>query len=70
MKTHCCIQGSIEGLEFHTEAIPIDEIGHVDGKKINVIIGALRMEEWEIIPNPREGTLDLTGLNRREFTEF
>jgi len=23
-----------------------------------------------IIPNPRDGTLDLSGLKRREFTEF
>jgi len=28
------------------------------------------MKEWEIIPNPRNGTLDLSGLKRREFTEF
>jgi hypothetical protein len=28
------------------------------------------MEEWEIIPNPSDGTLDLSGLRRREFTEF
>jgi hypothetical protein len=28
------------------------------------------MEEWEIIPNPKDGTLDLLGLKRREFTEF
>ena len=70
VKIHCSIQGAIEGLEFHTEAVPIDEVGTVDGKKIDVIIGALTMDEWEIIPNPKEGTLDLSGLRRREFTEF
>jgi hypothetical protein len=70
VKIHCSIRGGIEGLEFHTEAVPIDEIGNVDGKKIDVIIGALTMAEWEIIPNPKEGTLDLSGLRRREFTEF
>jgi hypothetical protein len=70
VKIHCSIQGAIEGLEFHTEAVPIDEIGNVDGRKIDIIIGALTMEEWEIIPNPKEGTLDLSGLKRREFTEF
>jgi len=70
VKIHCSIQGAIDGLEFHTEAVPIEEIGNVDGKKLDVIVGALTMEEWEIIPNPKEGTLDLTGLKRREFTEF
>lgn len=33
-------------------------------------VGTLTMEEWEIIPNPSDGTLDLSGLKRREFTEF
>jgi hypothetical protein len=70
VKIHCSIQGAIDGLEFHTEVVPVDEIGMVDGKKIDIIIGALTMEEWEIIPNLTEGTLDLTGLRRREFTEL
>ncbi len=67
---HLSAQGTIEGLGFHTEAIPIDTLGRIDGKSIDVLIGALTMEEWEIIPNPKDGTLDLTGLKRREFTEF
>jgi hypothetical protein len=67
---HCSIQGKIEGLDFHTEVVPLDEIGKINGKKIDILIGALTMEEWEIIPNPKDGTLDLTGLKRREFTEF
>jgi len=70
VKKYCSIEGKIEGLVFHTEVIPIDEVGKVDGKVVDVLIGALTMEEWEIIPNPREGTLDLSGLKRREFTEF
>ena len=70
VKKYCSIEGKIEGLVFHTEVIPIDEVGKVDGKVVDVLIGALTMEEWEIIPNPTEGTLDLSGLRRREFTEF
>lgn len=70
VKEHCSIQGKIEGLLFHTEVIPIDEVGRVDGKVVDVLIGALTMEEWEIIPNPRDATLDLSGLKRREFTEY
>jgi len=70
VKEHCSIEGKIEGLEFHTEVIPIDEVGEANGKVVDVLIGALTMEEWEIIPNPKNGTLDLSGLKRREFTEF
>ena len=66
----CLIGGKIDGLDFDTIAIPVDEIGKVDEKEIDVLIGALTMEQWEIIPNPKDGTLDLSGLRRREFTEF
>lgn len=67
---YCSIEGKIEGFVFHTEVVPIDELGRVDGKIIDALIGALTMEEWEIIPNPKDATLDLSGLKRREFTEF
>jgi len=70
VKEFCSVEGKIEGLVFHTEVIPIEKVGKVDGKIVDVLIGALTMEEWEIIPNPKDGTLDLSGLKRREFTEF
>ena len=70
VQEYCSIEGKIDGLVFHTEVIPIDEVGKADGKEIDVLIGALTMEEWEIIPNPTDATLDLAGLKRREFTEF
>jgi hypothetical protein len=70
VSVHCLVDGTIEGLEFMTSAVPVDKVGKVDGKEVDVIIGALTMEEWEIIPNPKEGSLDLSGLRRREFTEF
>ena len=70
IKEHCSIQGRIEGFDFHTEVIPVDEVGRINGKMVDVLIGALTMEEWEIIPNPKDATLDLSGLKRREFTEF
>jgi hypothetical protein len=70
VKKCCIIEGKIEGLGFHTQVIPIDQVGRVDGKVVDVLIGALTMEEWEIIPNPKDATLDLSGLRRREFTEF
>jgi len=64
------VNGKIEGLDFDTETVPIDEIGKINGQNIDVIIGALTMEKWEISINLKEGTLDLSGLRRREFTEF
>ena len=70
VKEHCLINGKIEGLDFSIYGIPIDELGMVDGKTISVLIGASTMEEWEIVPNPKDGTLDLSGLKRREFTEY
>jgi hypothetical protein len=70
VKEVCTIRGRIEGLEFDTKAIPVEEIGEVDGKKLGMLIGTLTMEEWEIRLNPKDRTLDLTGLRRREFTEY
>ena len=66
----CILRGRIEGLSFDTEAIPVDDIGKVDGYELDSIIGALTMEKWEIKIDLRNNTLDLSGLRRREFTEF
>jgi hypothetical protein len=70
VRESCLFNGKIEGLDFSTWGIPIDGLGAVDGKNIDALIGASTMEEWEIIPNPKDGTLDLSGLRRREFTEY
>jgi len=66
----CFVNGKIEGLDFFTDAVPLDEIGQADGHKLDAIIGAATMEHWEIKLDPRSGELDLEGLRRREFTEF
>ncbi len=66
----CFVEGKIEGLGFLTHAVPVDELGTADGHELDVIIGALTMEQWEIKLDPRAGALDLEGLRRREFTEF
>ncbi len=66
----CFVDGKIEGLDFFTDAVPLDEIGRADGHKLDAIIGATTMEHWEIKLDPRSGQLDLEGLRRREFTEF
>ena len=66
----CLIQGKIEGLDFLADAVPVTELRKIDGQNLDVIIGALTMERWEIKLDPRSGSLDLEGLRRREFTEF
>ena len=66
----CFIRGKIEGLDFFTDAVPLEEIGHADGYDLDALIGARTMEQWEIRLDPRTGALDLEGLRRREFTEF
>jgi predicted aspartyl protease len=70
VKEFCAVEGKIEGYAFDTKVVPIDNLRRVDGSEIDVLLGALTMEEWEISVNPKEGTLDLSGLKRREFTEF
>jgi hypothetical protein len=64
------IKGKIEGLDFFGDAVPIDEVGQADGHVLDVILGALTMERWEIRLDPKTGALDLEGLRRREFTEY
>ena len=66
----CFIQGKIEGLDFLADAVPVDELGHAEGYELDVLIGSLTMERWEIRLDPRSGELDLEGLRRREFIEF
>ncbi|MEW6686246.1 MAG: hypothetical protein AB1393_08575, partial [Candidatus Edwardsbacteria bacterium] len=70
VREYCAVEGKIEGYAFDTKAIPIDDLGKVDGREIDILIGALTMEEREISVNPKDSTLDLSGLKRREFTEF
>src|SRR2546428_8393001 len=64
------VNGKIEGLDFDTYVIPVDSLGKANGHELDAIIGAVTMEVWEITVNPRDGTLGLEGLRRREFTEY
>jgi len=66
----CDVTAQINGLQFDLTAYIIDEIGESEYGSIDVIIGAITMEEWFIKLDPRNQTLDLSGLRRREFTEF
>src|SRR5215471_2380389 len=64
------INGKIEGLDFDTYVVPVESLGKANGHDLDAIIGAVTMEVWEITVNPKDGTLGLEGLKRREFTEY
>jgi hypothetical protein len=66
----CLVQGKIEGLDFLTDAVPVEEIGQAEGHELDLLVGARTMEQWELRLDPRNGSLDLEGLRRRELTEF
>jgi hypothetical protein len=66
----CFFNGKIEGLDFFTDAVPVEELGAADGYELDAVIGALTLEQWQIRLDPSTGTLDLEVLRRRELTEF
>jgi hypothetical protein len=47
-----------------------EDLGIINGRQLDLIIGAKTMEGWEIRLDPKTGEVDLTGLKRREFTEY
>jgi hypothetical protein len=64
------LEGEIEGHSFSTHALVIEEIGKdEDGKPIEILFGALAMQQWGIRLNPAEEKLDLSHYPE-EFLEF
>lgn len=62
--------GEIEDKAFHTEAMVIDRIGaDEDGNTIEILFGALAMQQWGIRLVPETETLDLSHYPT-EFLEF
>jgi hypothetical protein len=64
------LTASINGLDFDVNAYVLDKIGESENGDIDIIIGALTMEMWWIKIDPKKGTLDISHLKKREFTEF
>ncbi len=62
--------GQIDGKAFHTEAMVIDRIGtDEDGKPIEILFGALAMQQWGIRLIPETEAVDLSHYPA-EFLEF
>jgi hypothetical protein len=68
--TSAILEAEIEGHPISTHALVIDEIGKdEDGKPIEILFGALAMQQWGIRPIPDEERLDLSHYPQ-EFIEF
>ncbi len=68
--TTALLQAEVEGHLISTHAMVIDEIGNdEDGTSIEILFGALAMQQWGIRPIPDEEKLDLSRYPR-EFVEF
>jgi hypothetical protein len=64
------LNAQVQRHKVFTHALVIDEIGQdEDGKPIEVLFGALAMQQWGIRPVPDEERLDLTHYPK-EFVEF
>jgi len=62
--------GDLDGKPFHTEAMVIDRIGtDEDGRIIEVLFGALAMQQWGIRLIPAEEKLDMSHF-ADEFVEY
>jgi hypothetical protein len=68
--TAALLEAEIQGHSISTHALVIDEIGKdEDGKSIEILFGALAMQQWGIRPIPDEERLDLSNYPE-EFLEF
>ena len=74
-RTYRVVQGChltclVEGLPVWTHARVLEEIGtDEEGKRIEILIGALTMQEWGIRSVPDEERLDMAHYPK-EFIEF
>ncbi len=64
------LQAEVEGHLISTHAMVVDEIGKdEEGRRIEILFGALAMQQWGIRPVPDEERLDLSHYPE-EFVEF
>jgi hypothetical protein len=64
------LEAEVEGHLISTHAMVVDEIGKdEDGRRIEILFGALAMQQWGIRPVPDEERLDLSHYPE-EFVEF
>ena len=70
INTAALLEAEIEGHPISTHALVIEAIGRdEDGRAIEILFGALAMQQWGIRPIPDEERLDLSRYPK-EFVEF
>ena len=68
--TMALLQAEIQGHPLSAHAMVVDQIGiDEEGKAIEILFGALAMQQWGIRPIPDEEKLDLSHYPE-EFVEF
>lgn len=66
----CTFVGKLEGKQITLTAYVLDDIGRdKQGRSIDILFGALAMQEWDIVLLPKEERLDLSHYSK-EFIEF
>ena len=66
----CNLEGFVEGRRVAVQAFVIDELGRDEkGRAIELLFGALAMQQWNIRVIPDEERLDLTHYPE-EFIEY
>ncbi|MBI1923568.1 hypothetical protein HYR99_04890 [Candidatus Poribacteria bacterium] len=66
----CRLECTIDGFQILTHARVLEEIGtDEDGNRIEILMGALTMQEWGIRLNMAEEKLDMSHYPK-EFIEF
>ena len=64
------LEAQVEGHQISTHAMVVENIGiDEEGKPIEILFGALAMQQWGIRLNPEEETIDLSHYPE-EFIEF
>lgn len=64
------LEAKVEGFSISTHAVVIDQIGNDDdGRSIEVLFGALAMQQWGIRLIPEQEKIDMTHYPT-EFVEF
>src|SRR5437899_424026 len=69
-KQAAVLDAEIQGCKISTHAMVLDEIGKDEnGKPIEVLFGALAMQQWGIRPIPDKEELDMSHYSK-DFLEF
>ena len=70
LSKRCLVNAKIEDLDFDFNPHLKKDPFLIDNQRVDVLIGAATMEEWNITIDPKNKKLDLSGLKKRSFVEL